>query len=270
MSANDKVFTGSIPDVYETLMVPLVFVHYANEMAQRVASFQPMDVLETAAGTGAVTRALAPLLSDQARYTATDLNPPMLAKAEARLRGDARITWQQADAMRLPFDAAAFDAVICQFGVMFFPDRVAAYREARRVLRPGGRFHISVWGSLTHNDFARLVHEAVVAAFPDNPPEFFARTPHGHHDVARIEDDLRAAGFADIGTETLDAVSSAATPLDAAAALCQGTPLRGEIEAHGPDALQRATALATEALRRAHGDGPVSGAMQAHFAVGRA
>jgi ubiquinone/menaquinone biosynthesis C-methylase UbiE len=136
----DKVFAGSIPENYDRYMVPLIFELFAADLAQRAASLSPNAVLETAAGTGVVTRALAPGLSADASYVVTDLNQPMLDYAASRQTPDSRITWRQADALALPFEDASFDLVCCQFGVMFFPDRSSGYREARRVLKPGGHF----------------------------------------------------------------------------------------------------------------------------------
>ena len=267
MAENDKVFAGSIPKFYDTLMVPLIFEVYATRMAELVSGFSPGAVLETAAGSGAVTRALAPKLGAGARYVVTDLNQPMLDYAAQRQGPDARIEWRQADALALPFAAASFDVVCCQFGAMFFPDRVAGYGEARRVLRPGGRFALAVWDRIEENVFADEVTAAVATLFPDDPPRFLARTPHGHHDVAVIRDELRRAGFTDIAIETHEAKSRASSARDVAIAYCQGTPLRTEIEARDARALQRATDRAAEEIARRHGDGPVAGKIQAHVIV---
>jgi SAM-dependent methyltransferase len=159
-------------------------------------------VLEPAAGSGVVTRALAPRLGADARYVVTELNQPMLDHAANRQDADRRIEWRQADALDLPFEDASFDVVCCQFGVMFFPDRVAGYAETRRVRRPGGRFVFNVWDRVEENAFADEVARAVAQALPHDPPKFIARTPHGYHDVALIRTDLGRAGFADITIET--------------------------------------------------------------------
>ncbi|MCA8927117.1 MAG: class I SAM-dependent methyltransferase [Alphaproteobacteria bacterium] len=264
MSDSDKVFSGSIPEIYDTYLVPLIFEHYAADLARRVAVHAPASVLETAAGSGVVTRALAPLLATTAAYTVTDLNQPMLARAQARQPADDRLAWQQADALALPFGDQAFDAVCCQFGVMFFPDRVAGYREARRVLKPGGRFLFNVWDRIEENVFADVVTAAAATIFPHDPSRFLARTPHGHHDADRIAADLRAAGFADIAVETVAAVSSAASHRDPAIAYCQGTPLRNEIEHRDPGALEAVTDTAADAIRNRFGSGPVSAKIQAY------
>ncbi|WP_322044334.1 class I SAM-dependent methyltransferase [Paraburkholderia sp. J67] len=267
MSERDKVFAGSIPKFYDTLMVPLIFADYAADLAELVAASSPASVLETAAGSGVVTRALAPKLPVGARYVVTDLNQPMLDHAAARQVPDSRIEWRRVDALDLPFDDASFDVVCCQFGAMFFPDRVLGYTEARRVLRPAGRFIFNVWDRIEENAFADDVTIAVAAVFPHDPPGFLARTPHGYHDTALIREELRRAGFADIEIETREKVSRAASARDAAAAYCLGTPLRNEIEARDANLLQLAMDRATQAIARRHGEGPVTGKIQAHVIV---
>jgi ubiquinone/menaquinone biosynthesis C-methylase UbiE len=270
MSASDRVFAGSIPETYDTDLVPLIFEAYASDLARRTAEAAPAQVLETAAGTGVVTRALAPLLDKGAHYVVSDLNEPMLEKAASRQGADERIVWQRADALHLPFDDESFDAVCCQFGVMFFPDRIAGYREALRVLKPGGRFLFNVWDRIEHNDFARIVTDAAGAIFPHDPPRFLVRTPHGYHDVERIDAELREAGFSAIEIVTVQKTSDARSARAPAVAYCQGTPLRSEIEARDPQALQTVTDLAAEWIAKAHGEGPVSGKIQAHVIVARA
>jgi ubiquinone/menaquinone biosynthesis C-methylase UbiE len=202
-------------------------------------------------------------LPDSTSITATDLNEPMLAQAKIRLADQPRIKWQQADALALPFDDERFDIVVCQFGVMFFPDRVKGYAEARRVLRPGGHFVFNVWDKLADNDFPNVVYQTLQQMFPDNPPQFLARTPHGYHDAARIRADLTAAGFSDISIETVTHRSRANSPQDAATAFCQGSPMRGEIEACGAPGLEAATRQSAEALARRFGNGPIEGRIQA-------
>lgn len=267
MAETHTVFAGSIPKFYDSLMVPMIFAAYARHMAEVVAAFSPDRVLETAAGTGVVTRALAPRLGPQARYMVTDLNQPMLDHAAARQGADARIEWQQANALDLPFADGTFDVVCCQFGAMFFPDRVAGYAEARRVLKPHGRFVFSVWDRIEENAFADEVTHALATVFPDNPPRFAAVVPHGYHDVTLIRDELGRAGYTDIRIETREEVSHAASARDAAVAYCQGTPLRNEIEARDAGLLQLATDRATRAIASRHGDGPVAGKIQAHVMV---
>jgi ubiquinone/menaquinone biosynthesis C-methylase UbiE len=266
----DKVFAGSIPENYDRHMVPLIFEPYATDLAMRAASFSPGAVLETAAGTGVVTRALAAKLSPGASYAVTDLNQPMLDYAASRQGTDRRITWRRADALALPFDNAAFDLVCCQFGAMFFPDRPAAYREAKRVLKPGGRFLFSVWDRIEENVFADDVTNALAMIFPHDPPRFLARTPHGYHDKALIRRDLQAAGFANVTIETRAEQSRASSPRVPAVAYCRGTVLRTEIEARDPAKLEAATDYAEAAIADRHGRGEVAAKIQAHIIVAEA
>jgi SAM-dependent methyltransferase len=267
MSEIDKAYTGAIPDLYDTYLVPLIFEGYATDLARRVVETRPARVLETAAGSGVVTRALAPQLGADARYVVTDLNQAMLDRALRRQGADARLEWRQADALALPFDDRSFDVVLCQFGAMFFPDRVAGYREARRVLKPGGRFLFSVWDRIETNDFSRLVTDAAAAVFPQDPPRFLARTPHGYHDVDRIGSDVRGAGFSTVAIHTLTKTSTAPSPRHPAIGYCQGTPLRMEIEARDPKGLERVTDRAADAIAKVCGQGAVSGKIQAHVVV---
>lgn len=270
MSQSDKVFAGAVPAFYNSHLVPLIFEAFAEDLAERIAALSPHDVLETAAGTGVVTRALAAKLAPDARYVVTDLNAPMLDLA-AKLQGaDPRISWQQADALQLPFADAAFDAVCCQFGVMFFPDRVAGYREAKRVLRPEGAFAFNVWDRIEANDFSQEITAALADLFPEDPPRFMVRTPHGYHDPDLIRDELRAAGFSDVAIERKTEQSRAPSPEQAATAYCQGTPLRGEIEARGASRLQEATDRAAAALRARFGAGEIVGQIQGFVITARA
>jgi SAM-dependent methyltransferase len=250
VTSGDTAFTGSIPELYERLLVPQIFAEPALRTASSVAALAPGRVLETAAGTGVVTRELRRLLPDAA-ITATDLNQAMLDEGAARLP-DGHVTWRVADAQDLPFEDGSFDAVVCQFGVMFLPDRVRGYAEAARVLRPGGTVVLTVWRSLDHNEVARVVTETLAAAVPDEPTDFFRRTPYGHGDPDRIATDLRAAGLSCEVVEH-DAVA-AATPQDAAVAYCQGTPLARQLEATSLG-VAGATELVTAALTERYGDG---------------
>ncbi|HUZ33597.1 MAG TPA: class I SAM-dependent methyltransferase [Xanthobacteraceae bacterium] len=267
MLETDKVFSGSVPENYDRYMVPLIFEAYAADFARRAASLSPGTVLEIAAGTGVVTRALAPKLAPGAGYTVTDLNQPMLDYAASRQGPDSRITWGHADAMALPFENAVFDLVCCQFGAMFFPDRSAAYREAKRVLKPGGHFLFSVWDRIEDNVFADDVTNALARIFPDDPPRFLARTPHGYYDKALIRSDLDKAGFADAVIETRAEQSRASSPRIPAVAYCQGTLLRNEIEAREAGKLETATEYVVSAIADRHGHGEVSAKIQAHVIV---
>lgn len=263
----DTVFTGSIPTLYESHLVPLIFEPYAADLANRLASRSVTRVLEIAAGTGVVTRRLASVLPETVSIVATDLNQPMLDHAAAI--GTARsVEWRQADAMHLPFDDGTFDAVLCQFGVMFFPDKSAAFSEARRVLTSGGVFIFNVWDHIKENEFADTVTAALESLFPDDPPRFLARTPHGYFDAWTITRDLTTAGFtAAPDLSTVAARSRAESPRVPAVAYCQGTPLRNEIEARDASRLGEATELAAGAIARRFGPGAVDGKIQAHVVV---
>jgi ubiquinone/menaquinone biosynthesis C-methylase UbiE len=267
MVESDKAFVGSIPEIYDRYLVPLIFETYAADLAERTCALAPKAVLETAAGSGVATRAVARRLAADARLVVTDLNQPMLDYAARRQGRDDRITWRQANALELPFEDCSFDALVCQFGVMFFPDRVAAYVEARRVLEPGGSFLFNVWDRIEANEFAHAVNEAAGSVFPEDPPRFLARTPHGYHEVELIRDELRSAGFSDVSILTKEETSRAPSPREPAVAYCQGTPLRNEIEARDPSLLDHVTNRATEAIARRHGSGPVSGRIQGHVVV---
>ncbi|WP_455281939.1 class I SAM-dependent methyltransferase [Cupriavidus necator] len=267
MQQSDKVFAGAIPDIYETLLVPMIFAPYAADMAARIAALQPRRVLELAAGTGVLTRELARRMPPDAVIVATDLNPPMLARAQA-VGTERPVVWREADAMALPFDDATFDLVACQFGVMFFPDRGKAFAEARRVLVPGGTLIFNVWDQIEFNAFAREINAALATLFPEAPPQFMVRTPHGYHSQATIEQDLRQGGFsAPPVFETVTATSHAGSARIPAVAFCQGTPLRADLEGRGPDALSRATDHCEQAFIQAYGTGPMAGPIQAHVVM---
>jgi ubiquinone/menaquinone biosynthesis C-methylase UbiE len=263
VAATDKQFAGSIPETYDRFLVPLIFESYARDLAERLAKVEPREVLETAAGTGVLTRAMASRLPAQARIVATDLNQTMLDHAQKRSH-DGRITWRQADALALPFEDQTFDIVACQFGAMFFPDKVQGYREARRVLKRGGRFFFNVWDQISENEFADVVTQALATLFPQDPPRFMARIPHGYHDVEKIREELTAAGFKEISIATVEGKSRASSPREPAIAYCEGTPLRNEIEARDASRLADATKTAAEALERRFGTGPIEGRIRAH------
>src|SRR5690348_12226967 len=185
----DAKFAGSIPALYDTHLVPLIFEPYALDLARRLTSMAPRRVLELAAGTGVATRALARALPAASSLVATDLNAPMLEQAEA-IEIARPVEWRQADALQLPFDDETFDAVVCQFGVMFFPSKPRAFSEARRVLAPGGRFVFNVWDRIGENEFADVVTMSLARRYPEDPPRFLARIPHGYFDRRAIERDL--------------------------------------------------------------------------------
>jgi SAM-dependent methyltransferase len=260
----DKVFAGSIPRAYDTYMVPLFFEPYARDLANRLRSRNLSRVLEIAAGTGVVTRALASALPMDVPIVATDLNQAMLDHAAA-VGTKRAVEWRQADAMQLPFADGTFDAVVCQFGVMFFPDKAKAFSETRRVLRPDGVFIFNVWDRIEENEFADTVTSALAPLFPKDPPRFMARVPHGYFDRRVIERDLAKGGFTrPAAFDTLAARSRADSPRIPAIAICQGTPLRNELEARDAARVGEATDVATAAIAGRFGPGAVDGKIQAH------
>ena len=262
---SDKIFTGSISTLYEKYLVPLIFEPYAADLVNRLVSRTPARVLELAAGTGVVTRSLASVLPESVCIVATDLNQSMLDLASSIGTGRP-VEWRQADAMQLPFPDGSFDAVVCQFGVMFFPEKSRAFSEARRVLRRGGVFIFNVWDRIEENEFADTVTTALESLFPEDPPRFMARTPHGYFDRPTIERDLANGGFtASPRISTLAARSRAEASWIPALAYCQGTPLRSEIEARDASRLGEATDLAEKAITRRFGGGAVDGKIQAHI-----
>jgi SAM-dependent methyltransferase len=264
MSDSDKVFAGAIPKLYDEYLVPLIFEPYAADLVNRLRLRPLCRVLETAAGTGVVTRALASGLTESVSIVATDLNQAMLDRASS-IGTTRTVEWRQADAMDLPFRDGEFDAVVCQFGAMFFPDKPKAFSEARRVLRPGGVFLFNVWDRIAENEFADTVTAALASVFPRDPPRFLARTPHGYHDRTIIERDLANGGFRKSAQiATVAARSRAHSPRVPAIAYCQATPLRNEIEARDASRLGEATDVAARAIGERFGLRAVDGKIQAH------
>jgi ubiquinone/menaquinone biosynthesis C-methylase UbiE len=259
----DSVFAGSIPAFYDRYLGPMNCAPYAADLVARIGALAPARVLEIAAGTGIVTRAMALAFPAGVEIIATDLNQPMLDFA-AMQPGVERVVWRQADALQLPFDDGLFDVVVCQFGVMFFPDRIAGHREARRVLRPSGRYLFNVWDRIEENEFSAVVQTAVAALFPHDPPGFLARRPFGCHDVATIREELRRGGFERIEVSTVALRSCAPSAREPAVGMCEGTPLRSEIEARDATRLAEATDAAAAALAAWFGPGPIEGKIQAH------
>jgi len=260
MHEADAAFTGAIPEMYDTHLGPFLFAPYARELTARVVRCRPAAVLEVAAGTGVLTRELARALPDAA-IVATDLSAGMIARARSVGAG-ANVTFAEADAMRLPFGDATFDVVVCQFGVMFFPERIAAFCEALRVLRPAGSYFASVWAPIKDNDAACIVSGVLERAFPHDPPSFLRRTPYGHGDPAALERDLRAAGFSVATCDDVAERSCTGNARGIALGLVEGSPLRAEITARDPAALPTIVDEVERALALALGT-PLDGALRA-------
>src|SRR5690349_15977619 len=200
--SNDAGFIGNIPEYYDRGLGPVIFADYAADIARRAAACRPARVLETAAGTGIVTRRLRDLLPAGVRLIVTDLNPPMLEVARDKFRPDEDVDFRPADATALPFPDASFDAVVCQFGVMFFPDKDKSYREVHRVLAPGGRYLFNVWDAHRYNRFGKIAHEVPGGFFPADPPQFYT-VPFSYHRIDPIKESLIDAGFTNIDVAVL-------------------------------------------------------------------
>ena len=265
MASIDVRFSGSVPANYEQYLVPLLFRPYAQQIAQRATALSPRRILETAAGTGVVTRALAEALPD-AEIVATDLNQAMLDVAAERVTS-TNVKFQEANALELPFDDGSFDLVVCQFGVMFYPDKVKGNCEARRVLRDGGHYLFAAWDRIELNPLSNLAHETMQGLFPDNPPMFMTRGPFSYHDPEWIQRDLRAAGFDSVRIETIALKSWSGSADEAARGVCYGSPMKVELELedYGPEALDQTFRELAHAARRFEGPDGFSSPMSAHI-----
>lgn len=255
MSDTSLLNTGSAAELYERHLVPLTFGAHSRIMASRFRGMAAGRLLEIAAGTGALTRELRKLLPDAVEIVATDLNQPMLDQAMA-MSDAGLITWHPADAMALPFEDDSFDAAVCQFGAMFFPDKVAAFSQVHRVLHPAGRFRFSVWDRMEANILNQMYQDVIDAMFPSDPPGRM-HAPFSYYDQTIIDADLTGAGFIGITFELAPGYYRAASARDAAFAITQGHPVRQEVEARGRGYLERAAGtLANDVVLR-FGHGPV-------------
>lgn len=263
MAGADAAYAGSIPEMYDRYLGGLLFEPFALEVARRARDVRPARILETAAGTGLVTAALHESLPD-AEIVATDLNEDMLAVAAGRI-ASGKVQFHPADALDLPFDDGSFDLAVCQFGVMFFPDKVKGNAEVHRVLRNGGTYVAVIWDSLARNEVSRIVTDAVADMFPDDPPQFLARAPYGYADVGQIERDMQSAGFKTVRTETVALDSFPTSASDAARGLVAGCPLGTEVEERDPGGLERAVAAAEDALRSIERNGVLQSRVTAHI-----
>ena len=252
------MWVGSMPEAYDRWLAPAVFRPFAADLAERAARLNPATVLEIAAGTGVLTAQLVAALPE-ADITATDLNAAMV---EFGIRQAPGASWQQADALSLTFGGGEFDLVTCQFGVMFFPDKPAAFREMRRVLRPGGTVLFSTWATIDTHGFAAALFAGIEHAFPDNPPSFIAAVPHGYPDLDQVVADLAAAGLDLVSAHTVTLEGHAESAAGVGTGFCTGTPLRMAIESRGD--LGASTAVITEEMTNRLGPGPVTAQMTAY------
>jgi ubiquinone/menaquinone biosynthesis C-methylase UbiE len=263
MASIDVRFSGSVPANYERYLVPLLFRPYAEILAERAAAFAPRRILETASGTGVVTEALTRALPD-AEIVATDLNKAMLDVAATRV-SSPNVSFREADALDLPFEDSSFDLVVCQFGAMFYPDKVKGNAEARRVLHDGGHYVLAIWDRIDRNPLSHLAHRTMESHFPDNPPMFMMRGPFSYYEPEWIERDLKAAGFACVDIETIELVSRSPSAEEAARGLSHGSPMRVELEEYGPDALDSVHLELAAAARRYEGPSGFEAPMSAHI-----
>ena len=261
-------FEGSIPELYDRHLGPVIFEPYAADLARRMSADGAGPVLEIACGTGILTARLHARLSPAVHLVATDLNEAMIDHARSRLKGVERIEWRSADAAALPFANAAFAAAACQFGLMFVPDKAAAFREAQRVLVDGGLFAFNVWDSLAHNPFGRIAHETIGSFFRTDPPNFY-QVPFGFHDTEVLRHLLQANGFVDISLDRVALETRSPSAHSFAMGLVKGNPVRIAIEERGIDLDTIVDAVAA-ALVRFGGDNPFRAPMQAVVVTARA
>jgi SAM-dependent methyltransferase len=254
MTSDAARFVGNIPQHYDAGLGPLIFVDYAAEMARRVAAHQPMRVLETAAGTGIVTRQLRNVLAAAAHLTATDLNPPMLEVARAKFQADEQVEFKPADAMALPFADGSFDAVVCQFGVMFYPDKDQSYREVLRVLVPGGHYLFSIWDAHAYNPFGRIVHDVAARFFPVDPPQFM-NVPFSYS-FDPIKKSLIEGGFSDINAAVVRLQKQIPEAAAFARGLVYGSPLIDQVQARGGAEPEQIVDALVQNLHREFGSDP--------------
>ena len=256
MAGSDTKFVGSIPEKYDAHLGPFLFEPCATDFVRRLTLHEDARVLELACGTGILTRRILELLPGSGRLTATDLNQPMLEHAQRRVGPDARLEWRMADAMKLPFQDESFDRVICQFGVMFFPDKLVALREARRVLKRGGEFSFNVWDSPRRNHYEELAEAVVAGFFPADPPTFF-QVPFGYHDQGAIHSVMQEAGFANIRLVEVTLEGESPTAMHAAVGLVEGCPLIVAIQERGVSDPKPIVEAVAKKLVSAFGDSPM-------------
>jgi ubiquinone/menaquinone biosynthesis C-methylase UbiE len=246
-------FSGSIPAAYDRYLGHVLFQPYAEDLAARLQVPENGAVLELACGTGIVTRELRNRLPPTVKLVATDLNEPMFQHAAAKFASGEAVEWRQADACDLPFAEGMFDAVVCQFGIMFVPDKALAAREARRVLKPGGVFLFNVWDAIEHNELCRIAHETIAGYFDQDPPNFY-QVPFGYHDQGEIKRVLAGAGFQDVRIEVVEKVSGASRAEETALGLVQGNPVSVAIAERDPSLSPVITNAIAAALKGRFGE----------------
>jgi SAM-dependent methyltransferase len=257
MADRHAAFVGDIPGNYDRYLGPVLFHAFADDLAARLSLKPGIRVLETACGTGLVTRRLLHRLRGHGVIVATDLNETMIAHGRAHVEAEpGLLEWQTADATKLPFPDGSFDAVVCQFGLMFFPDKAAGIKEAFRVLKPGGRYLFNLWDAMAHNPPARIAHETAAAFFPADPPSFYA-VPFSLHDPEPILALLKQAGFGEIALTRLEKTGTSPSAADAATGLIEGNPILDAIMERRAEALADIKRAVAATIADELGDPPV-------------
>ena len=262
MPATNAAFVGSIPENYDRYLGPVLFEPYAADLVARLNLPESASVLELACGTGIVTRRLRDRLGSKARLVATDLNDAMMNYASRQFSPEEAVEWKQADATELPFPDQSFDAVVCQFGLMFFPDKERAIRETCRVLKPGGTFLLSVWDAIEHNDLPHIAHTIISTFFDHNPPDFYD-VPFSFHDPETIRSIVLTAGFSQIEFSLLPLPAISPSAQDAAKGLVHGNPVITAIRERDESSIPKIEAAVAAEVAARCGDAPVRGRMQA-------
>jgi ubiquinone/menaquinone biosynthesis C-methylase UbiE len=262
MASSSSAFHGSIPEHYDRHLGPAFFEPYAKDLVSRLPEENLNAVLEIACGTGIVTRQLRDRLPKETRIVASDLNRAMFEYAGRKFKAGEKVEWKEADATALPFSDQEFDAVVCQYGFMFVPDKEIAFREAHRVLKSGGVLVFNVWDSLEHNEIPRLTHAKIASFFPQDPPKFY-QVPFGYHDKEVARQALQNAGFAGIESIVVKLPCRSPSPQDFAIGLVRGNPVSMEIQERGSVDVETVVKAVADAIAKRFGDGPVETTMQA-------
>ena len=268
--ANERPqFGGPGARAYHEGLVPTIFEPYARDLGERLPISAGMRVLETAAGTGVVTRALLDRMPQDARLVATDLSEDMIAIGREQVGDDPRLEWRPANAQALPFPDASFDTVVCQFGVMFFPDKALAMREAKRVLKPGGALLLNAWDDFAHNGFARVMKETLTLLFPADPPAF-VNVPFSYSDPSVMHTLLEQAGFSDVQVRHVEHMAVSESAERFARGFVFGTPILAEIQARGTPDAEAVTAQVAARLGELGGVAPHRSPIRALVASAKA
>jgi len=262
MPIDNTAFIGSIPENYDRYLGPTLFEPYAKDLVERVAIPEDGSLLEVACGTGIVTRHLRDRLSPGVKIVATDLNEAMIKFAARKFRSDENIEWKPADALDLPFGDESFDAVVCQFGLMYFPDKQKGVNEAFRVLKPNGQFIVSVWDAIEHVDLAKAAQTVIKQFFPENPPDFYD-IPFSFHERDKLRSVLSTAGFREIKIDVVPFPCVSASARDAVHGLIHGNPVISAINERDPAKAPEIEAALAEKIAAQFGAAPLQASMQA-------